>query len=49
MMPPPALLKKTSNVDRQIVRGMDSDLYNRIWGDNEEFVKLKVFYDFEYF
>lgn len=47
MMPPPVLKNQTSN--RMLIRGMDSGLYNRIWGDNESFVRLKVFYDFEYF
>lgn len=28
---------------------MDANIYNRIWAENEAFMKLKVFYDQEYF
>jgi hypothetical protein len=41
------IMKKKSS--RMFIRGMDSSLYSRIWGENEAFVRLKVFYDFEYF
>jgi hypothetical protein len=39
----------TKKSDRMLIRGMDSSLYSRIWGENDAFVRLKVFYDYEYF
>lgn len=48
-MPPPLLKKASSIGDRQLVRGMDSGLYNRIWGDNEAFVMQSTIYNPEYF
>lgn len=34
---------------RELVHNMDSSLYKRIWLENDAFVRLKVFYDPEYF